>query len=178
MMALGGQGYMEETEIARLIRDQLVERVWEGTGAVLTTDLLRAAGGDDQPLTHWITWVRGVIHKSKLAVTSASQTATARLDELVGSLAASFGSSRGNPLLAPALLDAVGYATAGVLLLEHAAWSQSRMTSQSSVDCVAFERWILEELPRAAALTSEDILASRIATDQAFVFGGTIPARL
>jgi len=32
---------------------QLVERVWEGTGAVLATDVLRAAGGSDEPLKHW-----------------------------------------------------------------------------------------------------------------------------
>ena len=42
MAAMGGQGYMEETGIGRMIRDMLVERVWEGTVNVLGLDVVRA----------------------------------------------------------------------------------------------------------------------------------------
>lgn len=42
MGALGGLGYMEEVGIGRLIRDSLVERIWEGTVNVLALDLVRA----------------------------------------------------------------------------------------------------------------------------------------
>lgn len=42
MGALGGLGYMEEVGIGRLIRDSLVERIWEGTSNVLAHDLVRA----------------------------------------------------------------------------------------------------------------------------------------
>lgn len=42
MGALGGLGYMEEVGIGRLIRDSLVERIWEGTINVLALDLVRA----------------------------------------------------------------------------------------------------------------------------------------
>lgn len=42
MGSLGGLGYMEEVGIGRLIRDSLVERIWEGTVNVLALDLVRA----------------------------------------------------------------------------------------------------------------------------------------
>lgn len=41
MESLGGQGYMEENEIGRLIRDSTVERIWEGTTNVLGLDVVR-----------------------------------------------------------------------------------------------------------------------------------------
>ncbi|ELU38731.1 acyl-CoA dehydrogenase domain-containing protein [Rhizoctonia solani AG-1 IA] len=47
MAALGGLGYMEETGIGRLIRDSLVEKIWEGTVNVLALDMLRAMRGGD-----------------------------------------------------------------------------------------------------------------------------------
>jgi hypothetical protein len=39
--AFGGQGYMEEVGMAELLRDLTVERIWEGTPAVLSLDVLR-----------------------------------------------------------------------------------------------------------------------------------------
>ncbi|KAL8276964.1 hypothetical protein RQP46_010599 [Phenoliferia psychrophenolica] len=41
MEALGGQGYMEENEISRLIADCSVEKIWEGTTNVLALDVVR-----------------------------------------------------------------------------------------------------------------------------------------
>ncbi|KAI9105245.1 hypothetical protein DFS34DRAFT_1330 [Phlyctochytrium arcticum] len=41
MEACGGQGYMEETGIARHLRDALVNSIWEGTTNVQALDLLR-----------------------------------------------------------------------------------------------------------------------------------------
>lgn len=40
----GGAGYVEDTGIARLLRDAQVLPIWEGTTNVLSLDLLRAAG--------------------------------------------------------------------------------------------------------------------------------------
>ena len=42
MTALGGEGYMEENGIGRLIRDGVVEKIWEGTTSVLSLDMIRA----------------------------------------------------------------------------------------------------------------------------------------
>jgi len=44
--AFGGQGYMEDTGIARLLRDAQVLPIWEGTTNVLALDLLRTLGKD------------------------------------------------------------------------------------------------------------------------------------
>ena len=42
MTALGGEGYMEENGIGRLVRDGIVEKIWEGTTAVLSLDMVKA----------------------------------------------------------------------------------------------------------------------------------------
>lgn len=39
--SMGGQGYMEENGLAEALRDLTVERIWEGTPAILSLDLLR-----------------------------------------------------------------------------------------------------------------------------------------
>ncbi|KXN68049.1 acyl-CoA dehydrogenase/oxidase C-terminal [Conidiobolus coronatus NRRL 28638] len=41
MECLGGQGYMEEVGIARLLRDAQVNTIWEGTSSILALDVLR-----------------------------------------------------------------------------------------------------------------------------------------
>ncbi|HEU0132286.1 MAG TPA: acyl-CoA dehydrogenase family protein [Mycobacteriales bacterium] len=43
----GGPGYIEDTEIPRLLRDAQVLPVWEGTTNVLSLDVLRALARDD-----------------------------------------------------------------------------------------------------------------------------------
>jgi alkylation response protein AidB-like acyl-CoA dehydrogenase len=39
--SMGGQGYMEENGLAEALRDLTVERIWEGTPAIMSLDLLR-----------------------------------------------------------------------------------------------------------------------------------------
>ncbi|KAJ1031982.1 hypothetical protein NDA13_002359 [Ustilago tritici] len=39
--AFGGQGYMEEIGMGEMLRDGTVERIWEGTAAILSLDVLR-----------------------------------------------------------------------------------------------------------------------------------------
>ncbi|KAJ3340981.1 hypothetical protein HDU93_005845 [Gonapodya sp. JEL0774] len=47
MEAMGGQGYMEDAGgIPRLWRDAQVQRIWEGTGAIMAGDVRRVLGGD------------------------------------------------------------------------------------------------------------------------------------
>ncbi|SNX81430.1 uncharacterized protein MEPE_00135 [Melanopsichium pennsylvanicum] len=41
MEAFGGQGYMEEVGMGEMLRDGSVERIWEGTPAILSLDILR-----------------------------------------------------------------------------------------------------------------------------------------
>ena len=42
MECLGGNGYVEETMLARLYREALVNAIWEGSGNVMCLDVLRA----------------------------------------------------------------------------------------------------------------------------------------
>lgn len=41
MEALGGQGYMTENELGRLMMDAVVENIWEGTAETLALDIVR-----------------------------------------------------------------------------------------------------------------------------------------
>jgi putative acyl-CoA dehydrogenase len=43
MEALGGNGYVEETPLARLYREAPVNSIWEGSGNVICLDVMRAA---------------------------------------------------------------------------------------------------------------------------------------
>ena len=42
MECLGGNGYVEETMLARLYREAPVNAIWEGSGNVMCLDVLRA----------------------------------------------------------------------------------------------------------------------------------------
>ena len=48
--AFGGAGYVEDTGLPTLLRDSQVLTIWEGTTNVLSLDLLRALGADDDAL--------------------------------------------------------------------------------------------------------------------------------
>jgi alkylation response protein AidB-like acyl-CoA dehydrogenase len=52
----GGPGYIEDTEIPRLLRDAQILPVWEGTTNVLSLDVLRALARDDA-LTPYLVYV-------------------------------------------------------------------------------------------------------------------------
>ena len=43
MTALGGEGYMEENGICRLVRDGIVEKIWEVMTTVLSLDMVRTS---------------------------------------------------------------------------------------------------------------------------------------
>jgi hypothetical protein len=59
MAALGEQGYMEENDIGRLLRDAMVEKIWEGTINVLGLDLVRAV--EHEAVAAWMQCARGLL---------------------------------------------------------------------------------------------------------------------
>ncbi|KAF8762014.1 Acyl-CoA dehydrogenase, C-terminal domain [Rhizoctonia solani] len=75
MAALGGLGYMEETGIGRLIRDSLVEKIWEGTVNVLALDMLRAMRGGDA-IKAFCEWSRAIIARYLGTLYQPHQTTT------------------------------------------------------------------------------------------------------
>jgi putative acyl-CoA dehydrogenase len=46
---LGGNGYVEESPMPRLLRDSPLNSIWEGSGNVIALDVLRAFSSDRQP---------------------------------------------------------------------------------------------------------------------------------
>ena len=50
--AFGGAGYMEDTGIARLLRDAQVLTIWEGTTNVLSLDVMRTVARPGVPAAH------------------------------------------------------------------------------------------------------------------------------
>lgn len=50
MEAMGGQGYIEDTGLARIYRDTQVGTIWEGTTNVLSLDLIRVLKGSPDSL--------------------------------------------------------------------------------------------------------------------------------
>ncbi|KDN35527.1 hypothetical protein RSAG8_11522, partial [Rhizoctonia solani AG-8 WAC10335] len=134
MAALGGLGYMEETGIGRLIRDSLVEKIWEGTINVLALDMLRAARGG--AIKAFCEWSRDIIarHESD--------------DKLVKALTLLESLNLVDSHARPALLLVAHIASASYLL-EHAQWSRLEL------DSVIAQRWIEEGgLNEAVALVS------------------------
>ncbi|KAF5360155.1 hypothetical protein D9758_011369 [Tetrapyrgos nigripes] len=119
MAALGGLGYMEEVGIGRLLRDALVEKIWEGTMSVLSLDLIRAARGDS--IEKFAQWASSIT-KLALAI-DGLRTNAAILNGFIDQLPSMF--ERGKTVeVAPRLLMMIfASITAGVCLLEHAVWS-------------------------------------------------------
>ncbi|KAF7377376.1 Acyl-CoA dehydrogenase NM domain-like protein [Mycena sanguinolenta] len=120
MAALGGQGYMEETGMGRIICDAMVEKIWEGTVDVLAHDLIRGSRGQGveefcqvcRPSSFQILppscslinvprqWAQTIIASAPKNKTTA---ALPRLQAAVASLPALFRKTR-NPLIPRALL--------------------------------------------------------------------------
>jgi alkylation response protein AidB-like acyl-CoA dehydrogenase len=66
----GGPGYIEDTEIPRLLRDSQVLPVWEGTTNVLALDVLRALARDDA-LTPYLAHVDAALATAGTALATA-----------------------------------------------------------------------------------------------------------
>ncbi|KAF8598094.1 acyl-CoA dehydrogenase domain-containing protein [Ceratobasidium sp. AG-I] len=134
MASLGGLGYMEETGIGRLIRDSLVEKIWEGTTNVLALDMLRAAREDSgAPVTAFYEWSDEIV--SRLAPQNSINTTP--ITRALALLRRVFFSSPPETVARQALL-LVGQVACATYLVEHALWSGK------DVDLVVVGRWINE----------------------------------
>ena len=54
--AIGGAGYLEDTGIAKLLRDAQVFPIWEGTTNVLSLDVLRVMKKTNA-IKSWMEWI-------------------------------------------------------------------------------------------------------------------------
>ena len=122
--AFGGAGYVEDTDLPRLLRDAQVLPIWEGTTNVLSLDLLRAGAkaGGIGPVAREIERALAPAVDPRLAPAAARARAAVRRAEAWladatgrGADAVEAGARR--------LALTLGLALETALLAEHAAWA-------------------------------------------------------
>ncbi|KAJ6481448.1 acyl-CoA dehydrogenase NM domain-like protein [Mycena vitilis] len=135
MAALGGQGYMEETGMGRIIRDALVEKIWEGTVEVLAHDLIRASRAKGV-IEDFCQWGEAIVSSYPKKI-----PALAHLQQALADLPAFFRKTR-NPLVSRSILILFAHVASAVFLLEHAVWSRANSEPEAAADIAVFERWV------------------------------------
>ncbi|KAL0961129.1 hypothetical protein HGRIS_006103 [Hohenbuehelia grisea] len=179
MSCLGGLGYMEETGIGRLIRDALVEKIWEGTITVLALDVVRAIR-DPSAMISYVNWAKSTIDScpSPLKETIADQLTAlgVALDDLSSAYTQPIAT-----LVPRTGIFVIGHVSAAVYLLEHAIWSHTTGQAEKDVDVEVFRRWVVDGgLIKALAHMNRAKRAGneRVVGNQAIVFGNSAKARL
>ncbi|KAI6042677.1 hypothetical protein EDC04DRAFT_2866644 [Pisolithus marmoratus] len=144
MTALGGQGYMEEVGIGRSIRDGLVEKIWEGTIAVLALGLARSASLDPAAFVAFDSWAKAILDSCSPEFNLQHATALGILRTAVKRIREVYQEpGRLSPLVIRPALLLVGHTAASLALLEHAMWSWRRST-EDSTNVEVFRRWVVE----------------------------------
>ena len=123
----GGNGYIEQWPVARLLRDAQVNTVWEGPDNILCLDVRRAIerDGADQP---FLDRLRAAVHGAASGDTATVELVTARIDDLATAIDAWRALDRTTAearlyALAQFMVDV--YAAA--LLLEQAGWEETEL---------------------------------------------------
>ena len=111
MECLGGNGYVEESVLPRLLREAPVNSIWEGSGSVNALDLLRALGKEPAALDAWLAEV-GLARGADRHLDNAVQAVLALLADM------------GDPSTAQAsarrLAEQMALVTQAALLVQHA----------------------------------------------------------
>ncbi len=108
MEVLGGNGYVEEQPLARMLREAPVNSIWEGSGNVMALDLLRALQREPQAAQALLDWLAGACQGD-----AALARALAALDALRHE-------AQRHPVLARALAQDLVLLVQAVLLRQHA----------------------------------------------------------
>ncbi|KAG0230301.1 hypothetical protein BGW42_001043 [Actinomortierella wolfii] len=155
MEAFGGQGYMEETQIGRIMRDVLVNTIWEGTTNVLSLDVLRVmseTGGE--ALQQYSDEVRNICAPFRFHPELAASCKS--LEEclvLIATRFTAYATADGRATLeasARGLSMAMADVFAGALLCEHSFWSENKakanpgnnaLVQAAKADRIMAQRW-------------------------------------
>ncbi|KAF9533136.1 acyl-CoA dehydrogenase/oxidase [Crepidotus variabilis] len=180
MAALGGAGYMEENGFGRLIRDGLVEKIWEGTIVVLAHDLVRAVQ-DQSTVTAFVSWANSIIDSGPTQMQTTLSFHISLLRLALQEISTCYTPPI-QPLVARPTLFLVGAVTASISLLEHAIWSSQSSEPSSKLDLEIFSRWVsegglgesIDAVKRARTMDS----ATRITSNSEIVFGSSPRSRL
>ncbi|GLB38330.1 putative acyl-CoA dehydrogenase, C-terminal domain [Lyophyllum shimeji] len=179
MTALGGAGYMEENGFGRIIRDSLVEKIWEGTTTVLALDLARASQ-DPAVLNAFLSWVKNVVSSCPSDLHERLQKPLNVVNDAVSELASSLKKPIAPLVPRPALILA-GYVTSSTYLLEHVIWSHTTGEDERETDVEVLRRWILEG---GMVPATEDVRRAtqdtdaRVKADSTMIFGRSSRAKL
>ncbi len=104
----GGNGYVEESGMPRLYREAPLASIWEGSGNVMSLDVLRALTRAPRALEVFLEEVR------------EAQGADARLDERIGELEGQFADPQTLETRARRVVESMALCLQGSLLVRHA----------------------------------------------------------
>jgi putative acyl-CoA dehydrogenase len=104
---LGGNGYVEESQLPRLFRESPLNSIWEGSGNVNALDVLRAVGREPESV------------EAFLAEVELAAGADARLDRAVAELKDELADPDDAELRARRLVERLALALQGSLLVRH-----------------------------------------------------------
>ncbi|PFH54068.1 hypothetical protein AMATHDRAFT_845 [Amanita thiersii Skay4041] len=179
MTTLGGAGYMEENGFGRVIRDALVEKIWEGTTTVLALDIARAAR-DPAAIPAFITWAQETMAGCPSGMKSQVSESIDVLSEALKEIATSYQQPI-QPLVPRPALMLMGCVASSIYLLEHANWAYATGEPTKDIDVDVFMRWVIEGGTMAAIADVKKAKQSgegRIAANSSMVFGGLGKAKL
>ncbi len=117
----GGPGYIEDTEVPRMLRDSQVLPIWEGTTNVLSLDVVRALSRDDV-LPAYSARVDQALSDGSAALGELAGPVGAVRDEIYRSAAAAVQDPIGAQAGARGLLLGMAHLLTLAALLEHAAY--------------------------------------------------------
>jgi alkylation response protein AidB-like acyl-CoA dehydrogenase len=163
--AFGGPGYVEDTGLARLLRDAQVLPIWEGTTNVLSLDVLRAL-----ERTEALAALLRHVERTRTSLTTAALAQPAeQLRERTAEIERSMNELAQDEPTASAgarnLAMAIGRVYAGTLLLEQAEWDAQSGVAQGSV--AAAQRWCALPAPALDRVAEERRAVSRLLIDDA-----------
>ena len=130
----GGPGYIEDTEIPRLLRDAQVLPVWEGTTNVLSLDVLRALARDDA-LTPYLAYVDRALNVTGEWIGPVAEQLRPVRDAVAedARAAASAPDSAAAQAGARHLMERMAHLLAAATLLEQAAFDLDRGDARSAL---------------------------------------------
>ncbi|KAJ8483477.1 hypothetical protein ONZ51_g4672 [Trametes cubensis] len=172
MTMLGGEGYMEENGITKLIQDGLVEKIWEGTITVLSLDLVRAV--EKSPaLNAFIQWAHDVLTSCPEKLVKALDEPLANLRKALGVLPDVYKAPM-PPLVPRPALFLFCHIASSIYLLEHAIWAFKTSEPGYETDLEVFRRWVMEgglDVALENVRRVKDVSDERVRADATIVYG-------
>ncbi len=171
----GGNGYIEQWPVARLLRDAQVNTVWEGPDNILCLDVRRAMerDGAEQP---FLDRLREAVGRAPSGDPATRDLVERRVDDLAGAIEAwraldrTTGEARLYPL-AQFMVDV--YAAA--LLLEQAGWEQEELGSDRKA--LVARLYVREHLADRGPLRGIDDPAEELSRFKDLVDGAFVDER-